>query len=73
MSFENLFPDILKPPYDQEIKFLTLTDIGVKSSDAALKLGFICVRKSYGAGSRTYPGLWIASDQYQNWKVLRKQ
>ena len=64
MSFENLFPDILKPPYDQEIKFLTLTDIGVKSSDAALKLGFICVRKSYGAGSRTYPGLWIALDQY---------
>ena len=64
MSFENVFPDILKPPYDQEIKFLTLTDIGVKSSDAALKLGFICVRKSYGAGSRTYPGLWIASDQY---------
>ncbi len=70
MSFENLFPDILKPPYDQEIKFLTLTDIGVKSSDAALKLGFICVRKSYGAGSRTYPGLWIASDQYPKLESL---
>ena len=63
-SFEDLFPDIIKPPYDKEIKFMTLTDMGVKSSDAALKLGFISVRKSYARGSRTYPGLWIASDQY---------
>ena len=29
-----------------------------------MKLGFICISKSYSRGSRTYPGLWIASDQY---------
>ncbi|MGO9380217.1 MAG: helicase-related protein [Dissulfurispiraceae bacterium] len=64
INFENLLPDIIKPPYDQEIKFLTLTDIGVKSSYAASKLGFICVQKSYAKGARTYPGLWITATQY---------
>jgi hypothetical protein len=70
INFEDLFPDVIKPPYEKEIKFLTLTDIGVKSSDAALKLGFISVRKSYARGSRTYPGLWIASDQYSKLESL---
>jgi hypothetical protein len=64
ISFEDLFPDVIKPPFDKEIRFLTLADIGVKSGDAALKLGFICVLKSHARGSRTYPGLWIAPDQY---------
>ena len=53
-------PELFRAPYNQNLPFQTLTSLGLSSSAQAVQSGYICVRPSYVAGNRAYPGLWLA-------------
>lgn len=68
--YSKFFPEISNPPYNTEIRFLTLTDIGFRSSEKAAEAGYICVRHSYTSGYRAYHGLWITGSGLSTFKDM---
>lgn len=53
-------PELFKKPYLQAMPVQTLSDIGVKASQEALSLDYICIRAHSASGFTSQPGLWIA-------------
>lgn len=64
------FPELNKPPLRGQLKLWTLSELGFRRSPQAEAAGYVCAIPSYRAGTRTFPGYWVAPHDLPKFRAL---